>query len=161
MFHVNDEMLSRDASVRMWRSQRGNDGLLEPFTSFSQPLLIWGGEVSLWGVHTENWEPAPSLSWSILPGFSPAKPSSVHKAFDGGDPSAHKLRADEGKIPTQLVLPHQAKSRSPRGRTGFTAGQPTCPSPLISTPPRRSQVKRLLPATWGLLFPLHKDLQLF
>ena len=42
------------------------------FTSFSQPLLIWGGEVSLWGVHTENWEPAPSLSWSILPGFSPA-----------------------------------------------------------------------------------------
>lgn len=44
---------------------------------------------------------------------------------------------------------------------GFTAGQPTCPSPLISTPPRRPQVKQLLPATWGLLFPLRKDLQLF
>ena len=137
------------------------------FTSFSQPLLIWGGEVSLWGVHTENWEPAPSLSWSILPSFCPANPYSVHEAFDGGDPSAHKLRADEGKIPTQLVLPQQdLMSRTSstvlvaEGQ-GFTAGQPTCPSPLISTPPRRPQVKRLLPATWGLLFPLRKDLQLF
>ena len=43
----------------------------------------------------------------------------------------------------------------------FTAGQPTCPSSLIPTPPHRPQVKRLLPATCCLLLRLHRDLQLF
>ena len=45
MFHVSNEMLSRDASVRMWRGQRGDDGLLEPFHLFSKPPLIWGGRL--------------------------------------------------------------------------------------------------------------------